>query len=38
MNKDIAKALALFTQIAISMLVPIFICFFVGNVLTKYLI
>lgn len=35
MNKDIAKALALFTQIAISMLVPIFICFFVGNAIDK---
>lgn len=30
MNKESTKALALFTQIAVSMLVPIFICFFIG--------
>lgn len=30
MNKDSTKALALFTQIAVSMLVPIFLCFFIG--------
>lgn len=31
MNKESTKALALFTQIAISMLVPIFLCFFIGK-------
>lgn len=31
MNKDVTKALALFTQIAVSMIVPIFLCFFVGK-------
>lgn len=35
MNKESTKALALFTQIAISMLVPIFICFFVGYGIDK---
>ncbi len=37
MNNDISKALALFTQIAITMLVPIFICFFIGNGIDKLL-
>lgn len=31
MNRESTKALALFTQIAISMLVPIFLCFFIGK-------
>lgn len=31
MNKDSTKALALFSQIAVSMIVPIFICFFIGK-------
>ena len=31
MNKESTRALALFTQIAISMLVPIFLCFFIGK-------
>lgn len=37
MNKDISKALALFTQIAVSMLVPIFICFFIGKGIDRLL-
>lgn len=36
MNKDSTKALALFTQIAISMLVPIFLCFFAGSAIDKF--
>lgn len=31
MNRESTKAFALFTQIAISMLVPIFLCFFIGK-------
>ncbi len=30
-NKESGKALALFTQLAISMMVPIFICLFIGK-------
>ena len=30
-SKDTTKALALFTQLAISMIVPIFICLFIGK-------
>ncbi len=37
MNKDVSKALALFTQVAISMLVPIFICFFIGRAIDSFL-
>lgn len=35
MNRDISKALALFSQIAISIIVPILICLFIGNKLDK---
>lgn len=35
MNKDSTKAIALFTQIAVSMLVPIFICFFAGRAIDR---
>lgn len=35
MNKDSAKAIALFTQVAVSMLVPIFICFFAGRTIDR---
>ena len=31
MNRDTVKAFALFTQVTISMLVPVFICFFAGR-------
>lgn len=36
MNKEITRALALFTQIAISMLVPIFLCFFIGRAIDNF--
>lgn len=35
MGKEIAKALSLLTQIGISMLVPIVICFFIGSFIDK---
>ncbi len=35
MNRESTKALALFTQIAVSMLVPIFLCFFVGYAIDR---
>ena len=37
MNKDSTKAIALFTQVAVSMLVPIFICFFAGRTIDRLL-
>lgn len=37
MNKDVPKAFALFTQVAISMLVPIFLCFFIGRAVDRIL-
>lgn len=37
MNRDVSKALALFTQVSISMLVPVFICFFVGRAIDRLL-
>ncbi len=37
MNKDSTKAIALFTQVAVSMLVPIFICFFAGRAIDRLL-
>ncbi|MDO5388350.1 MAG: AtpZ/AtpI family protein, partial [Clostridia bacterium] len=37
MNREISKALALFTQISVSMVVPIFICFFIGRTLDRLL-
>lgn len=36
MNKESTKAIALFTQVAVSMLVPIFICFFVGRAIDSF--
>lgn len=36
MNKESTKALALFTQVAISMLVPIFLCFFIGYGIDRF--
>ena len=33
--KDIMKALSMLTQVGISMLVPIFICFWIGKSLDK---
>lgn len=35
MGKEIARALSLLSQIGISMLVPIFICFFIGSFIDK---
>lgn len=35
MNRESTKALALFTQIAVSMLVPIFLCFFAGYAIDR---
>ncbi len=35
MNRESTKAFALFTQIAVSMLVPIFLCFFVGYAIDR---
>ena len=35
-SKDTTKALALFTQLAISMIVPIFICLFIGKWLDSF--
>ena len=36
-NRKITRALVLFTQFGINMLVPIFLCFFVGMILDKKL-
>ncbi|MDO4299873.1 MAG: AtpZ/AtpI family protein [Clostridia bacterium] len=35
MNRESTKALALFTQIAVSMIVPIFLCFFAGYAIDR---
>lgn len=35
MRKDIMKALAMLTQVGISMIVPIFLCIWVGKALDK---
>lgn len=35
MRKDIMKALAMLTQVGISMIVPIFLCLWVGKALDK---
>ena len=37
MNRDVSRALVLFTQVAISMLVPVFICFFIGKAIDSLL-
>lgn len=36
MKKDIIKAAAIFTQVGISMLVPILICIFIGRKLDSF--
>ena len=36
-NRDVAKALMLVTQLGVNMLVPIFLCLFVGQWLDKKL-
>lgn len=37
MGRDVLRSLALFTQVSISMLVPVFICFFAGRAVDRLL-